>query len=335
MDVDVEVRVDLRGPQDHHVQAVHHCAALGGAGVVEGGDLLVPGVAAQGLHRLQVEALHVQQGLETPRLEHVYHIAGDAAQAEASLDALFQHDLLEEARRRQGRAPRAGLEGEAVLQKAGALDDLGRIGGHDQAHRVPGDPGGAGDDALGVADGVHRNHIVHVDFRDGPALQGIGHQVVRNDDHFFCVHGVGDGVAQTAAGGLSEFSGAVAHGVRAGGGDEGHVDGGAPAGDVAGPSAVGAELHGLLHEAPGNLPAQSGGHVVRLQGGYHVVPDMVRQGLVDVEEGAGVDGQVLDSQRRDLLHDHVQHVVAVAQVVVEGNRHAVPEPGELHGLPDG
>jgi hypothetical protein len=62
---------------------------------------------------------------------------------------------------------------------------------------------------------------------------------------------------------------------------------------------------------------------------------MVRQGLVDVEEGAGVDGQVLDSQRRDLLHDHVQHVVAVAQVVVEGNRHAVPEPGELHGLPDG
>ena len=98
---------------------------------------------------------------------------------------------------------------------------------------------------------------------------------------------------------------------------------------------MGAELHGLLHEAPGNLPAQSGGHVVRLQGGYHVVPDMVRQGLVGVKEGAGVDRQVLDAQVRDLLHDHVQHIVAVAQVVVEGDGHAVLQAGELNSLPDG
>ena len=54
---------------------------------------------------------------------------------------------------------------------------------------------------------------------------------------------------------------------------------------------------------------------------------------MDVKEGAGVDGQVPDAQPGHLLHHQVEHIVAVAQVVVEGYGHAVPQSGERHGLP--
>ena len=335
VDVDVEVRVDLRGPQDHHVQAVHHRAAHGGAGVMEGGDLLVPGIGAQGLHRLEIKALHVQQGLEAPGPEHVHHISGDASQAEAALHALGEHDVLEEAGRRQGRAAGPGLEGEALLQEPRVLDDPGRVGGHHQPHRVPGDAGGAGDDARRVADGLHLHHIVHIDLGNGPVQQGVGDQAVGDDHHLFGVHGVRRRVAQASAGGLAVLAGAVAHGVRAGGGDEGHVHRRAAAGDVAGPAAVGAELHRPLQQPPGDLPAQAGGHVVGENPGDHVIADVVRQGLVGVKEGAGVHRQIPDAQIRDLLHDHVEHIVAVSQVVVEGHGHAVSQAGQRNGLPDG
>ena len=293
-------------------------------------------VRADGLHGLQVKALHVHQRTEAARVEHVHQIAGDAAGGEGALNLIPHHHVHQELCRRQRRAARAGLEGEAVLQQARVANHIHRALGHHQAHGVAGDLGGAGHDALGVADGGNLHHVIDVNFRDRPAQQRIGHQVVGDDDDLFGVHRVREGVAEAAAGGGAELAGAVTHRIRRGRGDEGHVDGRVAQGDVPGTAAVGAEVHRLVHQALGDAAAQSGGHVVRVDLAHHAILDVLLQrGCVHVEDGACVQRQLPDAEVRDLLHHHVQRVVAVAQVMVEGDGHATRQSGELDGLPEG
>ena len=86
---------------------------------------------------------------------------------------------------------------------------------------------------------------------------------------------------------------------------------------------MGAELNGSLQNALGNGPANAGGHVVALDGGDDLVFDMLDDGHMGVKDGAGVHVQLVDAQSGDLLHDHIQHEVAVTQVMVEGNGHTV------------
>ncbi len=76
------------------------------------------GVVADGLHRTQVKALHVQQRGKITFLQHLYQVAGDAAQAEAALDAQPLHDGLQVLGDRQRGAAGACLEGETVLEQA-------------------------------------------------------------------------------------------------------------------------------------------------------------------------------------------------------------------------
>ena len=249
VDVDVEVGVHLGRAQNHHVQIVHHGAGCGGTCVVHGGDLLMGRVRADGLHGLQVKALHVHQRTEAARVEHVHQIAGDAAGGEGSLNLVPHHHVHQELGRGQRRAASAGLEGEAVLQKSRVANHIHRALGHHQAHGVAGDLGGAGHDALGVADGGNLHHVVDINLRDRPAQQRIGHQVVGDHDDLLGIHRVREGVAQASAGGGAELAGAVAHGIRRGRGDESHVNGRVAQGDVPGTAAVGAEVHRLVHQA--------------------------------------------------------------------------------------
>ena len=333
VDVDVEAQVHLGGAQQHHIQAVHGGALGVGGGIVHGGDLAVVGVLADGLHRLQVKALDVQQLLEAAGVEHIHHVAGDAAQAEGAVDVVPEHDILEELGGSQGCAAGAGLEGEAVLEEAAGLDDPGGGLGHHKAHGIAGDLGGAGDDAGGIADGFHGNHIINIGLVDGALCEGIGHQIVGDDDDLFGVHGVGEGVAQGAAGGSAGLAGAVAHGVGGGSRDKGNIDGSPAGDDVGGAAAVGAELHRRVHDAGGNGPAHARGHVVAAQLGDHAAANVVDQGPVAVKDGGGVDGEVFHAHLGQLLHDHVQNEVAVAHMVVEGHRHAAFHTGQPDGLP--
>lgn len=55
---------------------------------------------------------------------------------------------------------------------------------------------------------------------------------------------------------------------------------------------------------------------------------------MDVKEGAGIDGKVPDPQPGYLLHHQVEHIVAVAQMVVEGDGHAVLQPGKGNDFPN-
>ena len=63
-----------------------------------------------------------QSCLDQPLLQFpVFGVHRNAAQTETALDLLFKHDLLQKLSCRQGGAAGAGLEGEAVFQKAGRM----------------------------------------------------------------------------------------------------------------------------------------------------------------------------------------------------------------------
>ena len=292
------------------------------------------GVGTQRFHSLQIEALHVHQALETARMEHIYQIAGNATQAKAALDALFQHHILQELGSGQRCTACAGLEGEAVLQKAGVFNNLDRMLCHHQTHRVTGDLGRTGDDALGVTDGIHIHHIIHIGFGNGEIHQRIGYQIVGDDNHLLGMHSICIGIAQAAASGLAVLAGAVTHGVRGGSGNECHINGGIPGADVAGTAAVGTELHRLFQNALGDGTTQGCRNIVGANTGDYTVCNMTLQRQVGVKQRAGIDGNLLNAQVCHLFHDHVQHKVTVAQMVVEGYGHAVLEACQLDGFPD-
>lgn len=95
---------------------------------------------------------------------HGGDLAGDAAQREAAVDVLIQHFLPQEAGGGQGCAAAAHLHGEAVVEIAGGLNDVGGGLGDQQLLGILGVAGGPGHDALGIADVVGQHHIVHVIF---------------------------------------------------------------------------------------------------------------------------------------------------------------------------
>ena len=83
-----------------------------------GGNFPVPGIVPDGGHGVQVKALHVHELAEAPGTEHLHQVAGDAAQGEAAVDVLPEHDFLQGGGGSQRGATGAGLEGEALLQQA-------------------------------------------------------------------------------------------------------------------------------------------------------------------------------------------------------------------------
>ena len=98
---------------------------------------------------------------------------------------------------------------------------------------------------------------------------------------------------------------------------------------------MGPELNGIGHNTAGHDLTDAAGHVVGDEVCDHTVFHMLRQRDMDIEEGAGIDGQIPDAKLRDLLHHHIQHEVAVAQVMVEGHGHAVLQTGKTNGLLNG
>ena len=161
------------------------------------------------------------------------------------------------------------------------------------------------------------------------------HEVVGDDDNLFRAHGVREGIAQGPAGRLADLAGHVAHGVRGRRRDERDVDRGDALEDVRGASAVRAELHRFFEDALGDLRTDAAAHIVGDELGHDAVSDVIRQGQMAVEQRARIDGDILVSHGRNLVQDHVQDVVAVSQVMVEGNTAAVFHAGQLNGFAEG
>ena len=338
MHVDVEIGVDLRCAEDDDVERIDDRALCKRGCVMRCGDLAVARIVPDGFDRLQIKALHVHQRVETALVQHIDEVSRDAAEAEASADLFLQHDVLEIFRRRQRRAARAGLEAEALFEESGRLDDVDRGLRHQKSDGIPCDFRCAGNDALRIADGVHNDHRVHVGFGDRPVAEGIGVELVRDRHDELRVFRVRDRVAQRAACALSELTGQIAHRVTGGRCDERHVDRRSAVFDVGGTSAVRAELHGILHAARGNEAAEPRGHIVREDRRDDAVLNVLLQRRVRVKERACVHGKIADAELCDLIHHHVQNVVAVAEMVVERNGHAGSESAVkdrfANGIPD-
>ena len=86
-----------------------------------------------------------------------------------------------------------------------------------------------------------------------------------------------------------------------------------------------AEDDRFVHDSFGDGFADLAAHVVALDAGDNAVFDVTDDWLVHVKNRACVDRQVLDAHFCDLIQHHVQHIVAVSHVVVEGNGHSIPE----------
>ena len=255
------------------------------AGVIGCADLVVEVVVFQGQSRVQIEALDVQHAVDEALLMHGGDLAGDAAQREAAVDVLIQHFLPQEAGGGQGCAAAAHLHGEAVVEIAGGLNDVGGGLGDQQLLGILGVAGGPGHDALGIADVVGQHHIVHVIFGDGPRRVGVGHQMVGDDDHVVGILGVGAGIAQRAAGDaiviVPAVTVGVAVGVTGGRAQKRHVDVQITAADGAGPSAVGAEHHRAVHKTTGDFLRQLAAEAGGLDMGDNAVFDVPDQWCVD------------------------------------------------------
>ena len=59
---------------------------------------------------------------------------------------------------------------------------------------------------------------------------------------------------------------------------------------------------------------------------------MLQHRQVHVEQRAGVDRQIADAHGADLLHDHVDDIVAVSQMVVKRDAHPVLQAGKADRL---
>ena len=101
-------------------------------------------------------------------------------------------------------------------------------------------------------------------------------------------------------------------------------------------AAVAAEDRWFGQQALGDgLGYRAGRNVVDRNGGDDAGFDILHQRLVAGENAGGRHVNVLDALVGNDLHDHVGHIVAIAQMVVKGHGHAVLEAGFFHGLLDG
>ena len=211
MDIYVEIGIDFGSTQHHHIQIGRRRALGVWAGILCRRNLHMFRVLPDGFHCFQVKALHVLNRSKASGFQHSDDIARDAAQRKAALDVLAQHDLLEVFCNGQRSAAGTSLKGEAIFQQTGSIDGLCGEVGNLEGNRVFRHTGRARHDAQRVADSRNIYHIVHIILSDGGVRQRIVHQVVGDDHHFFCLHGVCKGVAQRAAGRRAVLARAVAH----------------------------------------------------------------------------------------------------------------------------
>ena len=284
MHVDIKIRVYLRCAENNNIQAVRHRAACTGRSIVRCGNLTMARVAPYGFNRLQIEALNIQQGFEAAFVEHIHHIARDAAEAEAAAYFFGKHNILKIFCRRKGCSARARLEREAFLQQTGSFYNVHSRHCHQQTDGIAGDFCCSGNDSVRVTDGLHRNDLINIRFGDRPFDERIGMQFVGDNNNMLCTFCVRNCIAQRAAGGFADFARAIAHCIRSRRGDKSNIYRSFSVFDIAGSAAVRAELNGVFHSAGRNKSSEFPGHVVRLERCYNTVFDMFLKRTVRIKE---------------------------------------------------
>ena len=244
--------------------------------------------------------------------------------------------LFEEAVHGQRGAADTGLEGEAVLEVGRCRDDVGHVLGHHQLTGVVGHTGFLGGDLLRVADSIHHADGIHVDAADGGGQIGERHQRIGDDDSVVGKVGIVVCKAHAAAVVLAALTLGVAAAVRGSSGEERDVDVHFPGLHGTGTAAVAADDNGLVHLTGGDHLADAatdtGGLSLHDDALFHII----RKDILCRAQGGGCNMQILQAH---LFHQHLCHhagnVVAVTELGVEGEGHAVVGTALLAGFTDG
>ena len=148
--------------------------------------------------------------------------------------------------------------------------------------------------------------------------------------------GVGHGVAHGAAVALAADAPAVAHAVGGRSRHKGDIDVDLTGLNGPGTAAVRTDDGGSLQLTGGDHFAHPATDTGGLDADDLALLDIVGNGVVGAAQRGGGDGQVLQAQLLNGgLHDHVHHIVAVPQMMMEGEGHAVLGAAGLQGLRDG
>ena len=292
------------------------------------------GVGADIVDRVEVKVLRIHQLAGQTAIQQLAHGLGQAADTQTHMDVLLLHDLGQRDGGGDGCAADTGLVGEAVLEVGGVGHDLGAVLGHQDLALVGGGLCSTGGDLLGDADLIHDADVIHLGLVDLCGVVGVVHEAVGDGHHIVGHIGVHIGIAQHAAVGLAAHTGAVAVLIAGGCADESDVHMGLAGLNGADAAAVAAHGGQPLQLAVGDgiadLAADAGG--LDIDDG--TVLDHGDEGVMGLAQRACAQGDVLEAHLVDLFHDHADHEVALAEVVVEGNGHAVVGVALDEGLVD-
>ena len=223
---------------------------------------------------------------------------------------------------------------EAFLEVRGVDHELGAVIRHHDLADVGGRFRGAGSDLRRVADGVDHAHVIHMDHGNAGRHVGERHQAVGDGDYLIRVLRVHDRVGQNAAVALAAVGLHVAVLVAGRRADERDVDMDLAGLDGADAAAVGAHDRQITELSCGNgladLAADAGG----LDTYDGSVLDHGNDGIMSLAQGGRADGDPLDAHVVDLFHDHIDNVVALAEMMMEGNGHAVLDSAFYQSLVD-
>ena len=83
-------------------------------------------------------------------------------------------------------------------------------------------------------------------------------------------------------------------------------------------SAVGTHDGQIFQFSVGNCLSDSSADAGGLQTGDSAVFDIGDDGIIGLSQGAGTDGDILHAHPVHFLHDHIDHVISLPEMVVEG-----------------
>ena len=270
---------------------------------------------------------------------HLDDLAGDAAKCETALDVLLDHLFPEIPRNGKGGAAGAHLHGEIVFEIAGSDYRVRRILGDEQLLRVLGEAGRAAHDAVGIAYVIDLYDVIHLAFGDAEGGVGEGNEVIGDYDALIGIERIELGIAQGAAAGaflaVPVVAVGVAVGIAGGSAEERDVYMQLAGFDGRRPAAVGAEYDGEIHETVGDGVTQLAAEAAGLDMIHNAVLDVLDEGPMAVGKAACGKGEVLYAHLRDDVHHHVDDEIAVPEMMVEGDGHAVLEADALYRLLNG
>ena len=333
-DVHVKISVDFERAEDDEVELVDEGTLIQRIRVLGGRYLVVLWVLADRLDGRLIEALSIDDRADVAFVQEVDEWLRDAADGEAHLDLALGEERLEEAGRGKGGAAATGLEGKSVAEVRGRGHDASAVFSHLQLTDVLGHADDVARDLRRVTDFVDDADIIDVDHRDGWWEVRERHHGVGDGDDVVGVAGIHDAVGQHAAVALAADAAEVTILVRGRRTDKRDVNVHVPFFNGAHAAAVAPDDRRRREPAEGYVLADTITDAGGLDADDGALFDHRCDTAVRLAERRRADREVAEAHLLCGLEHHVDDVVTVAEVMMEGKDHAVPRAALLECLAD-